>query len=1628
MMSSRRLHALLMGFAVVGAMTLPTHAQVLVGSNGSSATLAPITLNKRTANASRILSTTTLKTNYVASPNEYFVLHIATTPEPATQAVLAKYATLVHYIPDGFYLYTAANATKAIAEMRAATLGQVQIAAEGNLPAVFKLESRLYAALQAGQLPVEATTNGISVTTHQDSDASALFRTLDRWDIPYKVVGTRTAVLNAPTLAQVEQLAALPYVSGLSIEETAVDLYNWTIPMIQTNGIDIVNYDRRGPIGTGTYFVNWETYGAEPEYGINTYGRNIAGRTDNSYNSHGTNCGLIVSAANNVDEYNTPGMAPGTQNLSGHVGTSSQATVHHWAIAEQLNAGFTPLVSNHSVGWNSGIHTYDANAQRVDQDTYRTNAYMCVYPTGNYAYGNDYWGRYSRDISASLADYGNITGTIKTNKNGLAVHSTLFPGTDVTWANFGPTYDGRMKPEICAQGIGGTSYASPGVAGMMAVLYEQWRNSHPGEAMRADACKAVMLNTALDVRTYVGNVEAGFGMDYRTGYGQIAPLFAVNSIKENRVKYDETITTGATKDFSINVPAGQTELRVMLLWNDPAAAPGAATALINDLDLEVIAPDGTTYLPWTLDPTPAKVTAPAERKVNRLDNHERVVITAANKSTTLPAGQYTVRVKGHRVPQGPQSYVLTWQWRERGIVMTSIPEGYRLQPGQDLNITWDMQLAENEDRQAPNFNRGALTPKVEYRTSPSEPWIECVANEGFIYNAKGDDFGVRGTQRGKNFLLWNVPTNMAPTIQLQFRVTADNLTAVSNNAHVVSAMDRPVVRSFSPQTAKVSWTPRATATPGGKYIIYALYDKYMTPVDSIDVPATEKVVNAPAGMSWSDKHFFAIAYRDASGALSQRSAPVGLDQLNEYATDAEHRWNAENSLCYGDTLNLSSGTLEGNVTWYKDGVQLPNTERTLRLTRDDFGRYKYTITNGGQVVYTSSETRVTYPTIELADTSVWGNGVWNAYVFKRQQRNSNYSVPMLGPNDGYYGYFTLPNLQFDSHTMLFPWNNGKIHQIKGYVGCPTPTYEDYTVVMKRTGFTPGKYKFNFLRASLRAELIVRDATGKQTLYYVTPYNAANAVSPEVTLDANSQVELRWGGNHINLSVSATLSGMGYSPATVAKGLDYWINPTDLKKADGEALSQLPSSKPTLESLTATTPQGAAKFVADGLNFNPILRFDGTGGYKAVTPTPTVPRANATDFIVMRIDPQTPTQSRVLTFATNGSDSDVNNDSVYASIFLNNNRYYTSQRGATALASGLYGAGQLTLVTVRHAKNKAPVMYFNGNRANATTFTTKTQDLMLQRMAVGTDFDSTKTSHLKGDIAEIIHYVDTLTANDENKVRTYLAAKYGLKIDHDYVLDNKVIYPIGSYNHQIVVVGKSVRSKFVQPQSKGHLNPATPSTTVLALGDLAPTNAESNATMAEGRFYAMGANMPIEAAKFIGTSVVAQPTFRVITTKLKSHSRDELSLYIPKASLNRLDLKPILLMDSVSSRVSTSNAINMASEKIAFEDYDDTYMRVRFTPVTDSCFVRVAWDIAQGIGSTLAEGESVEWDAAADLLQVNVPTAATIEVYDAAGRLALRDAAKGVRQLSTAMLPQAVYIIKVQRANGTVYSDKLSISR
>ncbi|MHC4521483.1 MAG: hypothetical protein ACYTAS_23060, partial [Planctomycetota bacterium] len=103
--------------------------------------------------------------------------------------------------------------------------------------------------------------------------------------------------------------------------------------------------------------------------------------------------------------------------------------------------------------------------------------------------------------------------------------------------------------------------------------------------------------------------------------------------------------------YTLDVGAGQSELKVTFVWDDFPGDPLAAHALVNDLDLVVIGPDGRRHFPWTVNPYEPE--EPAQRvRADHTNNVEQVYVARPSEGTWL------VTVWGTIVPQGDQKYSL----------------------------------------------------------------------------------------------------------------------------------------------------------------------------------------------------------------------------------------------------------------------------------------------------------------------------------------------------------------------------------------------------------------------------------------------------------------------------------------------------------------------------------------------------------------------------------------------------------------------------------------------------------------------------------------------------------------------------------------------------------------------------------------------------------------------------------------------------------------------------------------------------------------------------------------------------------------------------------------------------------
>lgn len=325
----------------------------------------------------------------------------------------------------------------------------------------------------------------------------------------------------------------------------------------------------------------------------------------------------------------------------------------------------------------AGVGVYDILSNYTDNQMRQYEKVLHVVSAGN-------------DGLNTCLPYPAFFGTVKSGyqaaKNVLTV-GAITDSVDVIagFSSRGPVNDGRIKPEIVATGVNvfstrhnntygynsGTSMSGPIVAGAVTLLNEAYRKANAGQLPQASLIKTVLCNSAEDL----GNP----GPDYTYGFGSLNARRAVDAIDNNRY----IISNATPMVNNITVPAAVRRLKVMLYWADTAAAPNAASTLINDLDLTVTAPGPVTHQPLLLDATAANVNNNAAEGADHVNNIEQVVID------NPVAGNYSINVNAFLLPYAPQQYAVTWQMDMNGVTVEYPYGGEKLVPGETEVIRWN---------------------------------------------------------------------------------------------------------------------------------------------------------------------------------------------------------------------------------------------------------------------------------------------------------------------------------------------------------------------------------------------------------------------------------------------------------------------------------------------------------------------------------------------------------------------------------------------------------------------------------------------------------------------------------------------------------------------------------------------------------------------------------------------------------------------------------------------------------------------------------------------------------------------------------------------------------------------------
>jgi hypothetical protein len=248
-------------------------------------------------------------------------------------------------------------------------------------------------------------------------------------------------------------------------------------------------------------------------------------------------------------------------------------------------------------------------------------------------------------------------------KNHLAIGALNSNDDSMTsFSSWGPTDDGRLKPDFCAPGCQngddggvtscsssgntsytvfcGTSMACPTTTGIVALMLQDYRVQFGGPDPRNSTLKVLLAHTATDV--------LDDGPDYRSGYGSVRAPDAIDLMRTGFFSEKE-LGQGETQFFTAFVTPQDDELKVTLAWDDFEGTPNVTAALVNDLDLHVFSPSGVEHFPWTLNPLSPSAAAVRTGR-DHVNNIEQVRVDSPE------AGGWRIEVRGFNVPSGPQSF------------------------------------------------------------------------------------------------------------------------------------------------------------------------------------------------------------------------------------------------------------------------------------------------------------------------------------------------------------------------------------------------------------------------------------------------------------------------------------------------------------------------------------------------------------------------------------------------------------------------------------------------------------------------------------------------------------------------------------------------------------------------------------------------------------------------------------------------------------------------------------------------------------------------------------------------------------------------------------------------------------
>ena len=312
----------------------------------------------------------------------------------------------------------------------------------------------------------------------------------------------------------------------------------------------------------------------------------------------------------------------------GYGGVAQAAELYFQAMENDNTGNFqSPSLNNLlNTAYNAGArtHTNSWGSSATSQQSKYNSETEDVDDRASY-YDRYYNGQEGLTILFAAGNDGPNSGTVSppaTAKNVISVgnHKNRYSGAPdvmMSGSSRGPTEDGRIKPDLVAPGgyvrscraqeagdtgsatwrntyyleYTGTSMATPNAAGAAAMVREYLEEIAQRPSPQGALVKALLVLGAQDIGSRdIPNEDEGWGrVNLRNS---LAPPGGQGIWVDDRSVMSGT---GNSKSYSFNVSQSSGMFKTVLTWSDERGSRFSTDQLVNDLDLEVTAPDGTLY-------------------------------------------------------------------------------------------------------------------------------------------------------------------------------------------------------------------------------------------------------------------------------------------------------------------------------------------------------------------------------------------------------------------------------------------------------------------------------------------------------------------------------------------------------------------------------------------------------------------------------------------------------------------------------------------------------------------------------------------------------------------------------------------------------------------------------------------------------------------------------------------------------------------------------------------------------------------------------------------------------------------------------------------------------------------------